>query len=215
MEQASRGWQLLIIALLLFILQMQQKQIGTAAAAVNGTETNTAKGNTVKKERPLSPPSRPETETVVPTPQSKAEAQGTEKTVEINEAQQQPQPQQHPPNPQTVGEEKVHSTAEDVVMPVDNVHIERSPTKSGDMEFSDSFTAVYYVLVAITSSAILLLIARVYRLRLSRAERKYGVQGDRANQELTPLPMAIEDVNSDEDEDHTLFEVNRQSIRIL
>lgn len=53
-------------------------------------------------------------------------------------------------------------------------------------------------------------------LRLSRAERKYGVQGDRANQELTPLPMAIEDVNSDEDdEDHTLFEVNRQSIRIL
>ncbi|KAH8297285.1 hypothetical protein KR044_010071 [Drosophila immigrans] len=211
MEQASRGCQLLTVVLLLLILQMQQKQIYAAAAAKNETDPTAAKGNSVKKERPLSPPSHPEIAATLPTLQSKAAAQGTDKTVEINEAQQ----QQHPPNLQTVGDEKVHSTAEDVVMPVDTVHIEHSNPKNDDMDFADSFTPVYYVLVAITSSAILLLVARVYRLRLSRAERKYGVQGDRANQELTPLPMAIEDVNSDEDEDHTLFEVNRQSIRIL
>ncbi|KMY92114.1 uncharacterized protein LOC6733443 isoform X1 [Drosophila simulans] len=96
-------------------------------------------------------------------------------------------------------------------LPVDDVHVERSPM-SPDVDFPGQ--AVVYILVGITSTAILLLIMRVYRLRLSRAERKYGVQGDRANQELTPLPMAIEDVNSDE-EDHTLFEVNRQNIRIL
>ncbi|TDG48940.1 hypothetical protein AWZ03_004624 [Drosophila navojoa] len=95
-------------------------------------------------------------------------------------------------------------------LPEEEVHIERSSN-----DFPDAYVAVFYVLVGITSSALLLLIVRIYRLRLSRAERKYGVQGDRANQELTPLPMAIEDVNSDEEEDHTLFEVNRQSIRIL
>ncbi|XP_043662199.1 uncharacterized protein LOC122626121 isoform X2 [Drosophila teissieri] len=85
----------------------------------------------------------------------------------------------------------------------DDVHVERSPM-SPDVDFPGQ--AVVYILVGITSTAILLLVMRVYRLRLSRAERKYGVQGDRANQELTPLPMAIEDVNSDE-EDHTLFEL--------
>ncbi|KAI8037130.1 uncharacterized protein LOC128255975 isoform X1 [Drosophila gunungcola] len=90
-------------------------------------------------------------------------------------------------------------------------HVEQT-RMSSDMDFPGQ--AVVYILVGITSTAILLLVMRVYRLRLSRAERKYGVQGDRANQELTPLPMAIEDVNSD-DEDHTVFEVNRQNIRIL
>lgn len=202
MEQASRGWHLLVAVLLLVLLH--PKQIDTAAATTkNDTVSNTGTGNSVKKERPLSPPSHPGQETALPTSQSKSSA--TAKPVEISEK---------PQNPQPVAETKPHPTAEDVILPVDNVHIEHSNPKS-DMDFPDSFTPVYYILLAITSSAILLLIARVYRLRLSRAERKYGVQGDRANQELTPLPMAIEDVNSDEDEDHTLFEVNRQSIRIL
>ncbi|EDV37805.2 uncharacterized protein Dana_GF11234, isoform A [Drosophila ananassae] len=93
--------------------------------------------------------------------------------------------------------------SESAVMPEEDVQIEQS-RPAPDMEFPGQ--AVVYVLVGITSSAILLLVLRVYRLRLSRAERKYGVHGDRANQELTPLPMAIEDVNSDE-EDHTLFEL--------
>ncbi|XP_017061400.1 uncharacterized protein LOC108101534 isoform X2 [Drosophila ficusphila] len=88
-------------------------------------------------------------------------------------------------------------------VPEDDVHVELS-RMSSDLDFPGQ--AVVYILVGITSTAILLLVMRVYRLRLSRAERKYGVQGDRANQELTPLPMAIEDVNSDE-EDHTLFEL--------
>ncbi|XP_062135993.1 uncharacterized protein LOC133845531 [Drosophila sulfurigaster albostrigata] len=211
MELTSHGWQLLSVALLLFILLLQQQQIDAAAATKNDTESNVAaKGISVKKERPLSPQSHAEIEAATVTP-TKVEAG---KPVEINEA---PQQQKLNPPQQSAGGENVHSTADEaVVMPVDeNVHIERSKTKGDDMDFADSFTPVYYVLVGITSSAILLLIARVYRLRLSRAERKYGVQGDRANQELTPLPMAIEDVNSDEDEDHTLFEVNRQSIRIL
>ncbi|XP_017078963.1 uncharacterized protein LOC108113044 isoform X2 [Drosophila eugracilis] len=88
-------------------------------------------------------------------------------------------------------------------IPEDDVHAERTHV-TPDIDFPGQ--AVVYILVGITSTAILLLVMRVYRLRLSRAERKYGVQGDRANQELTPLPMAIEDVNSDE-EDHTLFEL--------
>ncbi|XP_030369020.1 uncharacterized protein LOC115620041 isoform X2 [Scaptodrosophila lebanonensis] len=94
------------------------------------------------------------------------------------------------------------------IEPVDEVHIQQSKFNllNDNMDFPETYTAVFYIMVGITSSAILILVLRVYRLRLSRAERKYGVQGDRANQELTPLPMAIEDVNSDE-EDHTLFEL--------
>ncbi|KAH8319570.1 hypothetical protein KR074_000534 [Drosophila pseudoananassae] len=99
--------------------------------------------------------------------------------------------------------------SESAIMPEEGVEQSRL---APEMDFPGQ--AVVYLLVGVTSSAILLLVLRVYRLRLSRAERKYGVHGDRANQELTPLPMAIEDVNSDE-EDHTLFEVNRQNIRIL
>ncbi|EDV59618.1 uncharacterized protein Dere_GG10702, isoform A [Drosophila erecta] len=107
-----------------------------------------------------------------------------------------------PPVPPGTG--KTPESAQSIgSLQVDDVHVERSPM-SPDVDFPGQ--AVVYILVGITSTAILLLIMRVYRLRLSRAERKYGVQGDRANQELTPLPMAIEDVNSDE-EDHTLFEL--------
>nr|XP_016930161.1 protein bassoon isoform X2 [Drosophila suzukii] len=107
-----------------------------------------------------------------------------------------------PPGPQADAKapESVHATG---TFPEDDVHVELSH-RTPDMDFPGQ--AVVYILVGITSTAILLLVMRVYRLRLSRAERKYGVQGDRANQELTPLPMAIEDVNSDE-EDHTLFEL--------
>ncbi|XP_034478495.1 membrane protein FAM174A [Drosophila innubila] len=202
MEQTPRGMHFLAAVLVLVILLLHQKQIDAAAATTNDTEPNTAKGNSVK------PPSLPAAETVTsPPPQSKAAAAGTaEKPVEINE---------NPEKPKPATEKNAHPTTKNVILPVeDNVHIEHSNPKT-EMDFADSFTPVYYILVALSSSAILLLVARVYRLRLSRAERKYGVQGDRANQELTPLPMAIEDVNSDEDEDHTLFEVNRQSIRIL
>ena len=47
----------------------------------------------------------------------------------------------------------------------------------------------------------------ICRLRGSLAERRYGVHGDRGAQELTPLPMAIEDEDSDT-EDHTVFDIN-------
>ncbi|XP_016990535.1 uncharacterized protein LOC108052607 isoform X2 [Drosophila rhopaloa] len=104
-----------------------------------------------------------------------------------------------PPAPQPKAPAAEASTR----FPIDDVHVEQTHMSS-DIDFPGQ--AVVYILVGITSTAILLLVMRVYRLRLSRAERKYGVQGDRANQELTPLPMAIEDVNSD-DEDHTVFEL--------
>ncbi|XP_013116500.1 uncharacterized protein LOC106093880 [Stomoxys calcitrans] len=81
-------------------------------------------------------------------------------------------------------------------------------------EISDSLKTGFYFFVALSLSAILFIVFKVYRLRLSRAERKYGVQGDRTTQELTPLPIGIEDGHSD-DEDQTVFEVNRQNIRIL
>ncbi|XP_005177648.1 uncharacterized protein LOC101894018 [Musca domestica] len=81
-------------------------------------------------------------------------------------------------------------------------------------EISDSLKTGFYFFAALSLSAILFIIFKIYRLRLSRAERKYGVQGDRSTQELTPLPIGIEDGHSD-DEDQTVFEINRQNIRIL
>uniref|UniRef100_A0A1B0FF01 Uncharacterized protein n=1 Tax=Glossina morsitans morsitans TaxID=37546 RepID=A0A1B0FF01_GLOMM len=81
-------------------------------------------------------------------------------------------------------------------------------------DISDSLKAGFYFFLALSSSAVIFILYKVYRLRLSRAERKYGVQGDRSTQELTPLPMAIDDGHSD-DEDQTLFDVQRQQLRIL
>ncbi|XP_017838382.1 kinesin-related protein 7 [Drosophila busckii] len=135
--------------------------------------------------------------------------------------QQQQQQQTGEPNQQPAAATKT-ATTEDVVvisersqpkLPVEDVQIEHSKLNN-NAGLPETYTSLFYMFVGISSIALLYLVLRLYRLRLSRAERKYGVQGDRANQELTPLPMAIEDVNSDDEEDHTLFEV-RQSIRIL
>ncbi|KAH8407575.1 hypothetical protein KR222_007445 [Zaprionus bogoriensis] len=187
MEHASHGRLLLVAALLLTLLLLQQEHADTASTTNTDPKADTR--NSVKKEKP-------------PTPQELAPV-----TVEVT-----PKPANQGPVPAPVAnaeEKKQQESAPKHNFPEDG-------HKAQGDDFPETYVAVFYVLVGITSMAILLLIVRVYRLRLSRAERKYGVQGDRANQELTPLPMAIEDVNSDEDdEDHTLFEVNRQSIRIL
>lgn len=92
-------------------------------------------------------------------------------------------------------------------------------TKDINIDYEDddlpgSYITGFYIFIGLSMCAMLFIVVRVYRLRLSRAERRYGVQGDRSTQELVPLPVSIEDDNS-EDEDHTLFEVNRQQIRIL
>ncbi|KAM7343490.1 uncharacterized protein ACRADG_010490 [Cochliomyia hominivorax] len=81
-------------------------------------------------------------------------------------------------------------------------------------DMADSLKTGFYFFLILSSAAIVFILFKIYRLRLSRAERKYGVQGDRSTQELTPLPISIEDGHSD-DEDETLFEVQRQNIRIL
>uniref|UniRef100_A0A0A1XAK4 Uncharacterized protein C14orf37 homolog n=1 Tax=Zeugodacus cucurbitae TaxID=28588 RepID=A0A0A1XAK4_ZEUCU len=92
-------------------------------------------------------------------------------------------------------------------------------TKDVNLDYDDddlpaSYLTGFYIFLGLSLCAMLFIVAKVYRLRLSRAERRYGVQGDRSTQELVPLPVSIEDDNS-EDEDHTLFEVNRPQIRIL
>ncbi|XP_014097883.2 uncharacterized protein [Bactrocera oleae] len=92
-------------------------------------------------------------------------------------------------------------------------------TKDINIDYEDddlpgSYITGFYIFIGLSMCAMLFIVVRVYRLRLSRAERRYGVQGDRSTQELVPLPVSIEDDNS-EDEDHTLFEVNCQQIRIL
>ncbi|XP_039957992.1 uncharacterized protein LOC126756841 [Bactrocera neohumeralis] len=92
-------------------------------------------------------------------------------------------------------------------------------TKDANLDYEDddlpgSYITGFYIFIGLSMCAMLFIVVRVYRLRLSRAERRYGVQGDRSTHELVPLPVSIEDDNS-EDEDHTLFEVNRQQIRIL
>jgi len=69
-----------------------------------------------------------------------------------------------------------------------------------------------YFLIILTGAATLFMLFKLYRMRLTRAERKYGVQGNRSAQELTPLPMSNDNGCSDE-EDHTLFD--RHQIRIL
>ncbi|EDW08136.1 uncharacterized protein LOC6578286 [Drosophila mojavensis] len=198
MEYTVQCWQLWPAAFLLTLLLLQSdaapealKSAPTTTAIISSnSNTNTRLLRTVKKDQaPVS---------ILPATHelgvSHATAESsTDKVVVISE------------NPQKQGTVVVPGK-----LPEEDVHIERS-----NNDFPDTYVAVFYILVGITSSALLLLIVRIYRLRLSRAERKYGVQGDRANQELTPLPMAIEDVNSDEEEDQTLFEVNRQNIRIL
>ncbi|XP_004535738.1 uncharacterized protein LOC101458055 [Ceratitis capitata] len=92
-------------------------------------------------------------------------------------------------------------------------------TKDINFDYEDddlpaSYITGFYIFLALSLSAMLFIVFRVYRLRLSRAERKYGVQGDRSTQELVPLPVSIEDGNS-EDEDHTLFDIGRQQARRL
>ncbi|XP_065367418.1 uncharacterized protein LOC135960124 [Calliphora vicina] len=111
--------------------------------------------------------------------------------VETATTKSEPKEQQHYKQP--VDEEFVLSDADDI---------------------SESLKTGFYFFLILSLGAIVFIIFKIYRLRLSRAERKYGVQGDRSTQELTPLPISIEDGHSD-DEDQTLFEVQRQNIRIL
>ncbi|TMW54539.1 hypothetical protein DOY81_000333 [Sarcophaga bullata] len=93
-------------------------------------------------------------------------------------------------------------------------HEEEKYLTNGEGDISDSLKTGFYFFLILSSGAVFFIMFKIYRLRLSRAERRYGVQGDRTTQELTPLPTSIEDGHSD-DEDQTVFEVQRQNIRIL
>ncbi|KAH8290236.1 hypothetical protein KR054_001240 [Drosophila jambulina] len=202
-----RNSYLVVAALMLLLIQEYACDAPVPQKSVTIPETSAPASKTVKKAQAEDPPAGPKDSIVVVSkggpepaappalpPDAKAPA------LPINDKA-----------PALPVDEKAPASGSAASLPVDDVLVEHSHMDSGD---DTPGQAVVYIVVGITSTAILLLVMRVYRLRLSRAERKYGVQGDRANQELTPLPMAIEDVNSDE-EDHTLFEVNRQNIRIL
>lgn len=109
----------------------------------------------------------------------------------------------------------ITATKSSPVPPAHNIqHEEEESIFNENEDISDSITNGFYFFLALSSGAVIFILFKIYRLRLTRAERKYGVQGDRANQELTPLPISIEDGHSD-DEDQTLFEVQRQNLRIL
>lgn len=79
---------------------------------------------------------------------------------------------------------------------------------NGEMDIPDSFKMGFYFFIGLSITGILFILIKINRMRLSRAERKYGVHGDRSTQELTPLPIAIED--DSDNEDHTVFDINRQ-----
>ncbi|XP_037714756.1 translation initiation factor IF-2 isoform X2 [Drosophila subpulchrella] len=207
---SSRWLYLVAVALLLALFHQQTCDAAVTQAPPKGKaiEEQSApvaevepKKQSVKKSNPEDPSAGPKDSMVVvdkgaPAPPAPA-APGAPAAPAAAAA---PSAPAAPSGPQAEAKapEPVHGTGS---LSEDDVHVEH---RTPDMDFPGQ--AVVYILVGITSTAILLLVMRVYRLRLSRAERKYGVQGDRANQELTPLPMAIEDVNSDE-EDHTLFEL--------
>ncbi|XP_001361478.1 uncharacterized protein [Drosophila pseudoobscura] len=200
-----RGSSIAATAIWLFVLMLVRQQ---SDAAVSAASTNGTKPVPISElSAPAAIPKAVKSDDAVPVPKKKdADAIIAEKPVLT--LKEQPKEPERPADQKSRAEPKLSPSSS---LPVEDVRIEHS-SMGNEMDFPGQ--AVVYVLVAITSSAIFLLVLRVYRMRLTRAERKYGVQGDRANQELTPLPMAIEDVNSDE-EDHTVFEVNRQNIRIL
>ncbi|KAH8254399.1 hypothetical protein KR032_009870 [Drosophila birchii] len=204
-----RTYCLVAAALLLLLIQEHACDAPATQKSETIPEKSAPAGKIVKKAQPEDPPAGPKDSMVVvskggPEPAAPPALPPDAKAPDAKVPDAKP-----PALP--VEDKAPASGSADGKTPVDEVRIEHSHMDSDD---DAPGQAVVYIVVGITSTAILLLVMRVYRLRLSRAERKYGVQGDRANQELTPLPMAIEDVNSDE-EDHTLFEVNRQNIRIL
>ncbi|XP_033248229.1 uncharacterized protein LOC117188448 isoform X2 [Drosophila miranda] len=192
-----RGSSIAATAIWLFVLMLVQQQ---SDAAVSAASTNGTKPVPISElGAPAAIPKAVKSDDAVPVPNQKdADVIIAEKPALT--LKEQPKEPERPADPKSRAEPKLSPSSS---LPVEDVRIEHS-SMGNEMDFPGQ--AVVYVLVAITSSAIFLLVLRVYRMRLTRAERKYGVQGDRANQELTPLPMAIEDVNSDE-EDHTVFEL--------
>lgn len=51
-------------------------------------------------------------------------------------------------------------------------------------------------------------------MRSHRAERRYGVQGDKSAQELTHLPTAMEEDESELEDDETLFDINKTRVYV-
>lgn len=82
------------------------------------------------------------------------------------------------------------------------------PNPNEKMEIPESFKMGFYFFIGLSITGIFFILIKIHRMRFSRAERKYGVHGDKTTQELTPLPMSIED--DSDNEDHTVFDINRQ-----
>ncbi|XP_055689841.1 membrane protein FAM174A [Lutzomyia longipalpis] len=72
-----------------------------------------------------------------------------------------------------------------------------------------SLQTAFLAFAAIGILLIFFIIFRSYRLRTSRAERRYGVLGNRNTQELTPLPMAVDEDSADDEQ--TLFDASHRS----
>lgn len=163
MEYTVQCWQLWPAAFLLTLLLLQSdaapealKSAPTTTAIISSnTNTNTRLLRTVKKDQaPVS---------ILPATHelgvSHATAESsTDKVVVISE------------NPQKLGTVVVPGK-----LPEEEVHIERS-----NNDFPDTYVAVFYILVGITSSALLLLIVRIYRyvLRGSQSAGRYCKAGN-------------------------------------
>lgn len=137
MEYASHARHLLVAALFLLLLLLQQKHADSANLPTTDPKSDT--GNSVKKERPQSPHETTPTVTAV-----------TPKPIIITE-------RPAPPN--------AADAANQVHAGTGSKSTGESPhnAQGGNVDFPETYTAVFYVLVGITSSAILLLIVRVYR----------------------------------------------------
>ncbi|XP_055380167.1 uncharacterized protein LOC129611201 [Condylostylus longicornis] len=98
------------------------------------------------------------------------------------------------------------STTEKIKNVSDSANFTKNIYTSQD-EMPDSFKTGFYILMSVGLVGLSFIIYKAFKLRMTRAERKYGVQGDRNAQELTPLPTSI-DEDSDT-EDQTIFELIR------
>lgn len=111
------------------------------------------------------------------------------------------------PTPETSG----NSSAQPILTPSNSTTAEVPVVRPAHTD-GESLQTALLAFVALGILLVFFIVFRSYRLRTSRAERRYGVLGDRSAQELTPLPMATEEDEEESGEDEqTLFDASHRS----
>ncbi|GAB0097518.1 hypothetical protein DMENIID0001_131610 [Sergentomyia squamirostris] len=117
------------------------------------------------------------------------------------------------PTPETSGS-KNNSTSSPVIVPTNSTTASPVAPWPADRDTANEGESLQTAFLAFAALGILLLffiVFRSFRLRTSRAERRYGVQGDRNTQELTPLPMAAEE-DEDSGDEQILFDASHNRL---